>query len=111
MNCGIKSTQIQSVIFKTNGSNKWNPQKANKWLKDNKFKPIKGVHKTINSLRYRLVDPKCFKAFSTKVTKDDISLVVGFSKKESSTHNSSHKPKKKVGGKIKFLSSQKNSTY
>lgn len=100
MNCSTdKTSELHSVVFKTNQQNTWTTTKARAWLKKEGIKPIKHVDKTINSLRYRIVDPECFVSFSTKVVKTDmgiINLVIGWY--PISKIDSSSKPvKKKVG--------------
>lgn len=73
-------SQIHSVIF----GNSWgNEEHRIKWLKDHDLRPIKAVHITENKgekhYRYRIVDPKEFKRFTTEVIKDhDLSLVLGW---------------------------------
>ena len=47
-------SQIQAIIF---DKKKWTASKARNWLKKNRFKPLKAVHKTENYLRYRLKTP------------------------------------------------------
>ncbi len=69
-------TDIHTIVF----SNKyWTPKTATEWLKKHtsNFKPIKRVHKTLNTFRYRLRDPKLFKSFITKKTKLGINIVIG----------------------------------
>ncbi len=66
---------LHSVVFlKDKG---WNSNKAREWLKKHDYKPIKRVHKTENTLRYRLRPPK-FKRYITKKIKNGINLVIGF---------------------------------
>lgn len=82
MNCSEnKTSELHSVVFKTNPPNKWTTKLARKWLMSHSIKPIKMVDRTINSLRYRIVSPECFLSFSTKVIKTDqgvINLVIGW---------------------------------
>jgi len=99
MNCSKdKTSELHSVVFKTDPPNRWTTETARAWLKDNDIKRLKGVDKTKNSLRYRIVDPKCFKSFSTQVVKSQmgtINLVIGW-------YTDQPKPKRKrKGGKIK----------
>ena len=46
--------------------------------KKHKYKPIKRVDKTLNYLRYRLVEPNKFKNFIMKKTGIGINLVIGY---------------------------------
>ena len=78
------SSQIQSVVFKTDKPNTWTPQKAKVWLKDNRLSLLKGksVDKTENSLRYRINDPKKYIDFRTKVVEGEcgqINFIIHFS--------------------------------
>lgn len=82
MNCSKnKTSELHSVVFKTNPPNRWTTETSRKWLKDHDIERLKSVDKTKNSLRYRIVDPKCFKSFSTEVVKSEmgvINLVIGW---------------------------------
>ena len=70
------SSKIQAVVFL---KPKWNVTKARKWLRDHKIKPKKlPDFKFKNQIRFRIEDPKKFKRFSTKKTKDDVNLILGF---------------------------------
>lgn len=69
-------SQIQAVLFR---KSIWDTKMARKWLKKNKMKPIKKVHKTKNLLRYRLRSPEQFKRFRIKkIPKFSIKFVIGF---------------------------------
>ena len=46
--------------------------------KKHKYKPIKRVDKTLNYLRYRLIEPNKFKNFIMKKTVISINLVIGY---------------------------------
>lgn len=74
--------EVQAVVFGKN----WKTVDARKWLKRNKFKAIKRVHKTIGGfLRYRIVEPReklpdgslRYKRFTYKKTKKGIDFVLG----------------------------------
>lgn len=82
MNCSKnKTSELHSVVFKTNPPNRWTAESSRKWLKDHEIERLKSVDKTKNSLRYRIVDPACFQSFSTKVVKSemgDINLIIGW---------------------------------
>ena len=70
------SSEIHSIAF---DNTKWNTTTAKKWLKEHNYKPIKRVHKTTNTLRYRLLDPKLFKTFIVKKNKKDgINFIIGY---------------------------------
>ena len=92
MNCSNnKTSEIHSVVFKTDPPNKWTTITARKWLDDNNLKRLKGVDKTKNSLRYRIIDPACFQSFTTKVVKGKlgtINLVIGWYSKQKKTKQS-----------------------
>ena len=131
MNCkkGI-SSEINSVVFKTDPPNRWTTETSRKWLADHDIERLNmknnvvnfKVDKTKNSLRYRIVDPACFKSFSTEVVESEmgtINLVIGWyvnqpkGKKKSkggvATRISSSRfkpPKKKK--KVKFRSRKRN---
>lgn len=66
---------IHSVIF---NKSQWNKIKAKQELKKLGLKPIKHVDETLNYLRYRIVDPKEFKSFSTKNTNKGFKLIIGY---------------------------------
>ena len=46
---------IQALLFNRDD---WTPDKARRYMKRNKYEPIKRVHKTDKYLRYRLKHPK-----------------------------------------------------
>ncbi len=120
MNCSKnKTSELHSVVFKTNPPNKWTTITARKWLDDNHLKRLKSVDKTKNSLRYRIIDPACFQSFTTKVVKGKlgtINLVIGWyaprnpsSKKK--TSNSSNSTAGRVRrGRIRKPSSKKKTS-
>ena len=70
---GKPSTAIQSIMFE---KNKYNTEKARKWLKKYNYKPIKRVDKTKNFLRYRIREPKKGTMYRTINFGDDIKSVV-----------------------------------
>lgn len=82
MNCSKnKTSELHSVVFKTDPPNKWTAEKSRKWLKDHDITRLKSVDRTKNSLRYRIVDPECFISFSTTVVnaaEGTINLVIGW---------------------------------
>lgn len=82
MNCSKdKTSEVHSIVFKNNPPSKWTTKTAREWLDKHDFKRIKNVDRTKNSLRYRIVDPKCFKSFSTEVIEGKlgtINLVIGW---------------------------------
>ncbi len=86
MNCSKnKTSELHSVVFKTDPPNRWTTETARQWLDDHNIKRLKSVDKTKNSLRYRIVDPACFVSFSTEVVKSEmgiINLVIGWYKKK-----------------------------
>lgn len=67
-------TDIHTIVF---SKKYWTPKTATEWLKKHNFKPIKRVHKTLNTYRYRLKDPKLFRTFMTKTTDLGINIVIG----------------------------------
>jgi hypothetical protein len=68
-------SSIHSVIF---DSSVWDTTTAKQWLKDHRLTPIKRVHRTNNTLRYRLIDPSEFNRFSSKKLKNNITIVFGY---------------------------------
>lgn len=100
MNCSPeKTSELHSVVFKTDPPNMWTTTSARKWLKDKDITRLKGVDITKNSLRYRIVDPKCFRTFSTEVVQGSlgtINLVIGWYKPQ----------RKKRGGILKIPKSK-----
>jgi hypothetical protein len=70
------STEVQAVIFPIN---KFTKSMANQWLSENKFIPIKAVHKTANFYRYRIQNPNKFNRFADKKLSNGIQLILGFS--------------------------------
>ena len=97
MNCSKdKTSELHSVVFKTEPPNRWTTETSRKWLADHDIERLKSVDKTKNSLRYRIVDPACFKSFSTEVVESEmgtINLVIGWYVNQPK--------KKKKGGKFK----------
>lgn len=69
-------SSIQSVSFPV-GS--FTPGRAREWLRRNKLKPIKRVDKTKTKLRYRIENPQMFDKFITKIAKEGVELIIGFS--------------------------------
>jgi hypothetical protein len=70
-------SEAQAVVFELTSG--WNPKTARSWLRDRGYKPIKPVHRTGQSLRYRLNDPKKYSSFITKQLGQGIKLIIGFS--------------------------------
>lgn len=67
-------SSIQAIIF----DNKiWTTTTARAWLKKHKHVPIKRVHKTLNYLRYRLIEPSKFKSFIMKRVDVGVKIVIG----------------------------------
>lgn len=77
-----KDYVVQTIIF---NKSKWDADKANKWLRENKYKN-KGIDEKENSLRYRQVNPdyikkKGFDKYATKALgKSGISIVLAYKK-------------------------------
>lgn len=73
-------SKVHSVVF--HKSDGWTALKSLKWLDKWGYKPLK-MHVSEDSFRFRIVDPKQFRSFSTKIihTKHGmpISLVIGWS--------------------------------
>lgn len=85
----MQKSSIQSVVFfkqrKDGSFTKWNITIARKWLKDNNLKLLKGkkidkviINGNIKQLRFRILSPKKFKRFTTKVIPDDIHIILGW---------------------------------
>lgn len=75
-----KNGDIHSVSF---DQNLFSEKKADTWLARHNMISIKGARYTANTIRYRLVDPKKFKTFSThKILHEGfpigIHLVIGY---------------------------------
>ena len=70
---GNTTTRIQAIIFE---KDKFNAEKSMKWLKKHKYVPIKRVDKTLNYLRYRLVEPKKGAMYRIINFGDDIKAVL-----------------------------------
>lgn len=66
---------IQSVVFDINY---WKTNTARNWLKKHNLNPVNRVHKINNTLRYRIIDPKKFKSFSTQILPNNIHLIIGY---------------------------------
>jgi predicted RNA-binding protein with EMAP domain len=66
--------EVQSILF---NNKKYTSTTAKAWLTKHNVKPIKPVHKTIDNLRYRILDPKKFKSFKTKKLNNNITLILG----------------------------------
>lgn len=75
-----KNYVVQTILF---DKSKWDSDKANKWLRENK-KKNKGVDETEKQLRYRQINPnyiekKGFDRYATKkLGKSGISLVIAY---------------------------------
>lgn len=69
------TTEIQSVMLKR--SKFKNVKNGMKWIKKNKFKPIKRVHKTNNYFRYRLNQPNKYNKFRIKTINNNVKFVIG----------------------------------
>ena len=67
-------TNIQAILF---DNTIYTPVTARNWLRKHKYITIKNVDKTDKYLRYRIVDPKQFKAFITKDIGAGIKLIIG----------------------------------
>lgn len=114
MNCSKdKTSELHSVVFKTDPPNRWTTTSSRKWLKDHSIVRLKSVDKTKNSLRYRIIDPECFVRFTTTVVKGPmgtINLVIGwYDKKSKGSGRHPHrmkltkkKPIKKAGASKSF---------
>lgn len=66
---------IQAIVFE---KRYWTTSKARKWLKKNNLQPIKQVHETGLSYRYRIRNPKIFSHFITKKIDVGLKLIIGF---------------------------------
>lgn len=66
--------EVQSIVF---NKDKWDYDSSQKWLNEHYYHPIKKVDKKLNTLRYRIVDPKEFSSFITKDTTKGINFVLG----------------------------------
>lgn len=70
------TSRVHSVAF---DSAYWTPTKARTWLRYHEFVPIKKMRMEGQWLRYRIVDPKEFSRFTTKVLeRDHINLILGW---------------------------------
>jgi hypothetical protein len=63
---GKDSSIVQSVVFRKKYFTK---EKARKWLRENKMRPIKQVEEKENTYRYRLRDPDKYKIVGSKFIK------------------------------------------
>lgn len=68
-------SEIQAVLF---NKHMVTTKQAEKWLKDNKIKPMKRVHKTKNLLRYRIRLPSKYKRMRYKKINSFVSFIIGF---------------------------------
>jgi hypothetical protein len=66
---------IHSILF---DKNYYTIKQTKDYLRLHDMKPIKKVHITTNFYRYRLIDPKIFKSFSTKSISPHIKIVIGY---------------------------------
>ena len=48
------STHIQALVLR---KDEFSKRDADNWVKFHKFKPIKKMHETIHTYRYRLIEP------------------------------------------------------
>lgn len=71
----MAASAIHSVAFE---ESLWTPTTARAWLKKHYLKPVKKMRRTKNTMRYRIIDPKKFKAFITKKERNGINLIIGF---------------------------------
>lgn len=80
------SSDIQAIVFLPSKKFPYTSDSARRWLKSHNLIPIKRVDKVknkddkITQLRYRIKDPKQFKSYITKKTKENINIVIGFYK-------------------------------
>lgn len=71
---------LQSVVFLRP---KWNVKTSKLWLEKKGITPLKEVDIVkkdgkISQYRYRILNPKRFKRFITKKTKDNINFIIGY---------------------------------
>lgn len=71
-------TEIQALLF---SKDKWSPKKAEDWLKQHNYHPIKERHSSSKYHRYRLIDPstlahKGFKKLRIKHLGDSIYAIM-----------------------------------
>ncbi len=76
-------SQIQAVVFINDDNKKWRLDATARYIKSQRYNPIKPVHKVydgrrISQYRYRMIEPSEFKSFRTKVLPDNIHLILGF---------------------------------
>ena len=64
---------VQAVVF---SAAHWSPALARAWLASHNYAPIKRVHRTASSLRYRLSEPVPGAAYYTKKLPNHVSLVL-----------------------------------
>lgn len=64
---------VQAILFDIN---KFDTDKARKWLRDHGYRPIKRVHKTARFLRYRIRKPKKNGSYITKHITPHIRLII-----------------------------------
>lgn len=70
---GFGKLKKQAILF---DKKKYSLNKANKWLKDHNYKPIKKVHETSNNYRFRLNKPNKNAKYKTKEISDGIKLIL-----------------------------------
>lgn len=76
------TSEVQSVVFKTDPPNKWTLSRAKQWLKEHGLKLLKDkkVDKTTNSLRFRINPPEKYIDFRTNVSEGkfgQINFIIG----------------------------------
>lgn len=65
--------KVQAILFP---KKKFTIKKAEKWLKDSNYIPIKKVHETLNFYRYRLLEPNKKFKYITKKLSNGVDLVI-----------------------------------
>lgn len=71
----VLGSEIQSIIFDLK---KYDTMQARKWMRERGIIPIKKVHISDHSLRYRIRPKEKFKNFVSKKLTNDITLILGY---------------------------------
>jgi hypothetical protein len=70
----MSTSDVHTVLFK---KRYWTVPRAKQWLQEHGYISPK-VHETANFYRFRQIDPKKFRSFSTVKVTPSIALVIGY---------------------------------
>jgi hypothetical protein len=67
-------TSLQAIVI---SKDTYTKARANKWIKSHGFKPIKKMHETLKTYRYRLIEPDYYNyEYRTKKLTEGIKAII-----------------------------------